>query len=45
MNASTLLLVDATISLGLGALLIAFPSRLMDLLGVPDVPLSFDSAR
>ena len=41
MNGSTFLLVDTTINLGLGALLIAFPSGLMDLLGVPDVPSRF----
>jgi hypothetical protein len=41
LNASTLLLADAIINLGLGALLIAFPSRLVHLLGVPDAPSKF----
>ena len=41
MNTSTLLLVDAAINLGLGALLIAFPSRLVALLGIPDAPSRF----
>jgi hypothetical protein len=41
MNASTLLLADGIINLGLGVLLVAFPSRLVELLGVPDAPSRF----
>lgn len=38
---TTLLVVDAIVNLGLGALLIAYPSHLVSLLGMPDVRPSF----
>ena len=37
----TVLLADAVINLGLGALLLAFPKTLVDLLGVPDTNTRF----
>ena len=41
MKASTLLLADAIINLSLGVLLMAFPSRVVELLGVPEAPSAF----
>jgi hypothetical protein len=41
MDNSTLLLVDAAINLILGVFLLAFPSRLVAWLGIPDTPTRF----
>jgi hypothetical protein len=41
MNEDNLLLIDGAVNLALGALLVAFPRGLVQLLGIPDAPSSF----